>query len=153
MVLPRLAPCLIYFQRAGLGPPAHKAGAVKLTARSMLHMKHCVQTITASQSTKRLCPAAQPPYGPGVTGAGTRGNAGTGNREPGPRECCAVFPGSSIDLIAAKTWTQGSRSIKHSNFLIRHNTRRPPSLPFWLRLRHALQTAAKAAAGQPCIVI
>ena len=95
MVLPRLAPRLICFQRAGLGPPAdllsllrqrkqakkgdpgasvpfallrgnlchpaHKTGTVKLTSRSMLHMKRCVQTITASQSTKRLCPAAQPP--------------------------------------------------------------------------------------------
>ena len=99
--------------RGNLRHPAHKAGAVKLTSRSMLHMKRCVQTITASQSTKRLCPAAQPPYGPGVTGAGT---GGMRVREPRPCGCCAAFAGS-IDLIAARTRIQGSRSIKHSNFL------------------------------------
>ena len=113
MVLPRLAPRLICFQRAGLGPPAgllsllrqrkqakkgdpsacvpcaslrgnlrhpaHKTGAVKLTSRSMLHMKRCVQTITASQSTKRLCPAAQTPaLWAGCHRRRHRGDAGSG---------------------------------------------------------------------------
>ncbi len=150
MVLPRRTPCLIFFQRAGLGPPAdllfllrqdkaakegdpgacdpfallrgnlrhpaHKTGAVKLTSRSMLHMKRCVQTITASQSTKRLCPAAQPP----TLWAGCHRRRHKGecrDREPGPCGCCVAFVGS-IDLIAARTRVQGSRGIKRSKFFI-----------------------------------
>ncbi len=100
--------------RGNLRHPAHKAGAVKLTSRSMLHMKRCVQTITASQSTKRLCPAAQTP----VLWAGChrRSHKGEcGDREPGPCGCCVAFAGS-IDFIAARTRIQGSRGIKHSNF-------------------------------------
>ena len=144
----RLAPCLLCFQRAGLGPPAdllsllrqrkqakkgdpsacdpfallrgnlrhpaHKTGAVKLTSRSMLHMKRCVQTITASQSTKRLCPAAQTPAL--WAGCHRRRHKGEcGDREPGPCGCCVAFVGS-IDFIAAITRIQGSRGIKHSKF-------------------------------------
>ena len=103
MVLPRLAPCLIYFQRAGLGPPAHKAGAVKLTARSMLHMKHCVQTITASQSTKRLCPAAQPPT-LWARCHRRRHKGEFGNLEPEAARVLGSAPDFSINLIAARTY-------------------------------------------------
>ena len=133
--------------RGNLRHPTHKAGAVKLTSRSMLHMKRCVQTITASQSTKRLCPAAQPPTL--WAGCHRRRHKGEcGDREPGPCGCCVAFAGS-IDFIAARTRIQGSRGIKHSNFQSVTTLPGRPLPPFWLRLRHALQTAAKAAAGQP----
>ena len=137
MGLPRLTPCLICFQRAGLGPPAdllsllrqrkqakkgdpgacdpfallrgnlchpaHKADAVKLTSRSMLHMKRCVQTITASQSTKRLCPAAQPPT-LWARCHRRRHKGEFGNLEPEAARVLGSAPDFSINLIAARTY-------------------------------------------------
>ena len=177
MVLPRLAPCLLCFQRAGLGPPAdllfllrqdkeakegdpsacvpfallrgnlchpaHKADAAKLAAR----LQRAAQTVATSQSTKHPCPSAQTPAL--WAGCHRRRHKGEcGDREPGPCGCCVAFAGS-IDFIAARTRIQGSRGIKHSNFQSVTTLPGRPLPPFWLRLRHALQTAAKAAAGQP----
>ena len=146
MGLPRLTPCLICFQRAGLSLPAdllsllrqrkqakkgdpgacdpcaalrgnlrhptHQAGAAKLVTRlAAFHSNSCSES---DHEASVSCGTVAHLMGR-VSQAQAQGECrGWG---PGPCECCAVLPDSSIDFIAARTWIQGSRGIKHSNFL------------------------------------